>query len=148
MAVRKYAIVRDGVVISSVVWDGDAAMWQPPIGHTAIPVTSDLPVGVGWHVSDDGTMTPPTVMEPPVEASVPRLVTMRQARLALLAINRLGDVPYAIDTLTGNEREMARVEWEYSAVVERHSPAALLVASALGIDDKALDDLFIAAAKL
>lgn len=34
-----YAIVKDGLVVNIVVWDGDSSAWQPPEDSTAIEVT-------------------------------------------------------------------------------------------------------------
>lgn len=83
---------------------------------------------------------------PPAAPVVPRVVTMRQARLALLAAGKLDDVGAAIATLPSPQKEAAQIEWEYAATVERNSALMGLVASALGLDDDALDALFTAAA--
>lgn len=43
-----YAIVENGVVINTVVWDGNAATWSPPDGTTAQPLSDGSPVCVGY----------------------------------------------------------------------------------------------------
>jgi hypothetical protein len=79
---------------------------------------------------------------------VPQEVSMRQARLALLARGVLGQVDAAIESLPSPDREAARIEWDYSSVVARNSPLVMMMGAALGLDDDALDDLFISAARL
>lgn len=85
---------------------------------------------------------------PPAAPPVPSVVTMRQARLALLSAEKLDDVGVAIASLPSPQKEAAQIEWEYAATVERNSALMGLVALALGLDDPALDDLFTAAALL
>jgi hypothetical protein len=79
---------------------------------------------------------------------VPQEVSMRQARLALLARGVLGLVDAAIDSLPSPDSEAARIEWDYSSVVARNSPLVVMMGAALGLDDDALDELFITAARL
>jgi len=79
---------------------------------------------------------------------VPQEVSMRQARLALLARGVLGLVDAAIESLSSPDREAARIEWDYSSVVARNSPLVVMMGAALGLDDDALDELFITAARL
>ncbi|MEM8511091.1 hypothetical protein RCH14_000382 [Massilia sp. MP_M2] len=80
--------------------------------------------------------------------AVPQEVSMRQARLALLGRSVLGQVDAAIESLPSPEREAARIEWDYSSVVARNSPLVVMMGAALGLDDSALDQLFITAATL
>lgn len=68
-------------------------------------------------------------------------VTMRQARLALLAADLLDDVEAAI---TQADRAV-KIEWEYATVVDRASPLVVAIGSSLGLDDSAIDTLFQAA---
>ena len=75
---------------------------------------------------------------------VPRQVTMRQARLALLSAGLLDDVEMVI-AAAGRE---AQLEWEYAAVVERSNPAVAAVQQQHGLTDAQIDDLFREAAKL
>lgn len=79
---------------------------------------------------------------------VPARVTMRQARLALLAAGKLAAVDAAIDTLPEPRRSAARIEWEYSQEVQRDKPFVQMLAPALELDDAALDALFVQAASL
>lgn len=84
---------------------------------------------------------------PPAPPSVPRSITMRQARLCLHKHGMLAEVQPAIDALPEPDRTAAQIEWEYSSVVERQG-FILTIAQALGISDEQLDALFIEAATL
>lgn len=96
-----------------------------------------------WTVRD-ATPEELEAMKPPV----PQEVTMRQARLALLRIGKLAAVAPAIEALDGDERDAARIEWEFSSTVVRHRPLVAMLGQALGLDGAALDELFITAASL
>lgn len=76
------------------------------------------------------------------------IVTMRQARLALLAAGRLGDIEAAIAALSEPDKSQVSIEWEYASIVERNSPWVSTMAAALGMSDTDLDQLFISAAEL
>lgn len=87
--------------------------------------------------------------EPEPEApSAPGTVTMRQARLAMLAAGKLQTVSDAIAALPSPQKEAAQIEWEFAATVERTSPFLASLAAAIDLDDEALDALFIAAAQI
>lgn len=96
-----------------------------------------------WTVRD-ATPEELAAMKPPV----PTEVTMRQARLALLSIGKLDQVAPAIESLEGAERDAARIEWEFSSAVVRSRPLVVMLGQALGLDEEALDQLFITAAGL
>lgn len=85
----------------------------------------------------------------PPSPPVPVEVTMRQARLALLAAGKLGDVDAALASITdAAQRQAAQIEWEYSSTVKRSSAWVQQLAPALALDEAALDALFTAAAAL
>ena len=90
----------------------------------------------------------PEPADPPPPPGVPQAVTMRQARLALLAAGKLGQVAAAIAAMPSPAKEQASIEWEYSITVERQRPFVLQLGAALGLNDAALDALFTAAAAL
>ena len=83
----------------------------------------------------------------PVE-TVPQEVTMRQARLALLAAGKLAGVEAAIASMPEPQRTAASIEWEYSNALQRNNQFVAQLGAALGIDAAGIDALFIAAAKL
>ena len=69
-------------------------------------------------------------------------VSMRQARLALLAADLLDDVGAAIVQAD----RAVQIEWEYATVVDRASPLVEAVGTALGLTDVQIDALFADAA--
>lgn len=81
-------------------------------------------------------------------AVIPSVVSMRQARLALLASGLLASVNAAVAAMAGAEGEAARIEWEYAATVDRNSPLVAGLAAALGLTAGQLDSLFATAAGL
>lgn len=97
-------------------------------------------------VADQAGM--PTLVEPSVTPVVPRAVTMRQARLALLQAGLLPAVNAAVSSMEGAAGEAARIEWEYSQEVQRDKALVLALAPVLGFSEAQLDALFVAAAAL
>ena len=75
---------------------------------------------------------------------VPKQVTMRQARLALLAAGLLDTVETAI----AGAGPAAKIEWEYAQEVQRAAGLVPAMAIALGMTEAQIDALFIAAAAL
>ena len=64
---------------------------------------------------------------------------------ALLGAGLLTSIDAAIDSLPSPQKEAARIEWEFSAEVQRSSGLVPMMGAALGLDDTALDALFIEA---
>lgn len=81
-------------------------------------------------------------------SSVPASVTMRQARLALSAAGKLSTVEAVIAGLSEPQKTAAHIEWEYSNEVQRHNGFVSVIAPALGLDEAALDALFVTASSL
>lgn len=79
---------------------------------------------------------------------VPGIVTMRQARLALLEAGQLAAVEAAINALPEPQRSAARIEWDYSSEVHRDRAFVQTLGAALGLDAAALDALFTRASEL
>src|SRR5574343_647212 len=79
---------------------------------------------------------------------VPRAVTMRQARLALLGAGKLAAVDAAINSMAEPTKSAARIEWEYSGEVQRHNGFVAALGPALGLTEAQIDALFVAASKL
>ena len=79
------------------------------------------------------------------ELSIPKSITARQARLALLQIGKLADVTAAIANLQSPMKEQVGIEWEYATDIYRNNGFIDALGAALGLDKDALDDLFIAA---
>ena len=84
----------------------------------------------------------------PVLNPVPREVTMRQARLALLENGLLANVQPAINSLPEPDKTKAQIEWDYSNALQRSNPFVDVLGAALGLSSQDLDDLFIQASAL
>jgi hypothetical protein len=69
---------------------------------------------------------------------------MRQARLALLQSGLLASVNAAVAAAD----EETKITWEFSSEVNRNHPFVATLATALGLTDAQLDDLFTLAATL
>lgn len=88
-------------------------------------------------------------LNPPIPpAPIPQVVTMRQARLALLAAGLLDDVETALSSLEGAEGQAARIEWDYSSEVHRNKPFVSMLGVQLGLTEEQIDDLFVAASQI
>lgn len=77
-------------------------------------------------------------------AAVPAVVSMRQARLALLSNNLLD----AVNAAVGQMPQAAQVEWEYATEVQRDNALVLAMKTLLGWTDLQMDDLFTLAGGL
>ena len=92
---------------------------------------------------------PPALPEyVPAVVAVPEVVTMRQARLALLGAGLLAQVNTAVANMPGAEGDAARIEWEYAQEVRRDSPLVAGLSEILGLTDETLDNLYRTAAGL
>jgi len=115
----------------------------------ANPVDGDLiRIEYGNGATEEKHYCSPPADPGPTPDPVPRSVTMRQARLALLGAGKLALVQPAINALAEPQKSAAQIEWDYSNEVHRQQPFVLQMGAALGLDSAALDSLFIAAAKL
>lgn len=104
-----------------------------------------LPIG-SVPISEEEAQVILAANQPP--APVPQIVTMRQARLALLGAGLLSAVDAAIDALPEPQKSAARIEWDYSSEVHRSRAFVQQLGAALGLDDQQLDALFTQAATL
>jgi hypothetical protein len=76
---------------------------------------------------------------------IPAVISMRQARLALLSAGLLLKVNSAIDSLPSPEKEAAQIDWEYAQEVKRSDPLVQSLAIALELTEEDLDNLFLLA---
>lgn len=136
---ERFAIIENGIVGNIVIADAEFAQEQ---GWLAAPDD----VEIGW-TYDGNDFAAPVVSPEEIRAAI-RPVTMRQARLALLAAGVLGDVAPALAALPSPHRDAAEIEWEYASEVRRDAPLIAAIGSALGLTEDQIDDLFEAAAAL
>lgn len=138
---RNFAVISgDQVANVIIINDADQATID---ALNAKLVPAGLPVAIGWGWVAGAFVAPPS---PPVV--IPTVVTMRQARLALLQSDMLDQVNAAVVSMPGTAGEAARIEWEFSSTVERNRPLVQSLTTALGLTDAQLDDLFTLAATL
>ncbi len=84
---------------------------------------------------------------PAAPKSVPKMVTPRQLRLALLKSGvSLTNISNAIDNIPDAATKAgALIEWEYANVFERNHPLIVSLGGQLGLTSKQIDSLFILA---
>lgn len=129
----RYAIIEDGSVTNLVEATAKFAKSQ---GWVACPEA-----GIGWAWDGEQFLPPPA----PQTGLTPATVSMRQARLALLAADLLDTVETAIAAMDGAAGKAAQIEWEYATEVKRDSPLVAGLAQALQLDEETLDHLFLEA---
>lgn len=145
---KRAQINVDGIVVDTfpetVEIEGQtftlAERFHPDFVAQLVPVADE--VQAGWVRSGDDFVAPSAPAAPPV----PQVVSRAQGKLALLAVGLLDDVEQAIAGMTGDDLRRATIEWNERATFERQSPFLLQMAAALGLDDAALDALFVDAA--
>lgn len=82
----------------------------------------------------------------PAEPVIPSVVTMAQAKLALLYAGLYEQVEQALADLPEPQKTAALIEWNHRQTLEREHPLVAQVAAALGLTEQQLDDLFVDAA--
>ena len=128
----KYALIEPNNRIAQV---SDSEF---PVAQPLQWVQCDDDVTTEW--TYDGTFYAP--VPPPVV--IPTVVSMRQARLALLQAGLLATVDAAV--AAGGEAD--KITWEYATEVNRNSPLVTNMAAALNLTSQQLDNLFTLAASL
>ena len=118
------------------------AEWME-LTDVAPPEFDPATAGCFWR-GDHWEIVPGEVPSDPV----PKVVSMRQARLALLGAGLLAQVNTAVANMPGAEGDAARIEWEYAQEVRRDSPLVAALSAALGLTDETLDNLYKVAAGL
>jgi hypothetical protein len=104
----------------------------------------DVPEGFtpqGYEYQNGAIVAKPIIAPKP---EVPQSISMRQARLALLAADLLDDV----DTMIKAIGRAAAITWEFATEVERTNELIAAVQEAKGLTDEQIDEMFIAASKL
>lgn len=135
-APRLMAVIDpDGRVVLIQAVDPD---WQPIAPLIAVDLGPDAQIG-GTFADRVFTLAPPS--PPPVPASVSRF----QARAALAMAGLLPAVDAAI---AASGSVIAQIAWADAQVFERGSPTIAGLASAIGLTDAQIDNLFRTAAEI
>jgi hypothetical protein len=138
--------------------EGLAAHGLFPVAPTEAPapdISKDVTRGAALQ---DGTWVEVwTVTDAPPEAVAERfaarragmVVTMRQARLALLGAGLLALVEGSLAAIEDEaERAAAQITWEFAIEVRRTDPLIAALAPVLGLTDEQIDALFAVAETL
>ena len=145
--IKNYAIVENGIVINVIVADDNfIAQFHPDSAHPYEEVHADDTMVA--RIGDTYDAATGAFITPTPEVTLITSITMRQARLALLAHNKLSDVQTTIDSLPSPMKEQAQIEWEYASDVEITNPLIIQLMGSLGFTETNLDNLFIEASKL
>lgn len=80
-----------------------------------------------------------------IAPAIPKIVTMRQARLALLQQGLLQTVT---DAIVNGTDEAMKIEWEYATEVRRDWPSLIALTESLNMTSADLDNLFQLASTL
>lgn len=156
-----YARIQDGTVVD-VRSTPPKGCYTDNIVAEFVTVPDD--VGNGW-TFDGSVYTPPPAPYIPTQAEldaiaaaeaeririskVPRMVTRRQARQALLLRDKLALVQTAIDAIPdATQRGLMQIEWDDSLSFDRDRPSLIAIGTAIGYDSLGLDDVFTFAATL
>ena len=102
----------------------------------------DFPSFLDGHIFieyDNGFVT----IEPEPIIIVPNSITMRQARLYLLSIEKLDDVEILV-----SQNKAWQIEWEYASEVLRTNQLIPALQESLALTDEQVDTMFIEASKL
>ena len=138
----RYALINGSAVMSVVEMSEEQATAALTAFEVVYLLAADSRCASGWSYAGGD------VVAPSVTVPVPAEVTMRQARLALLAAGLLDDVEAAIAGMDEPAKTAAQIEWEYSNALERDNTLVAILGPALGLSTNQVDDLFRAAAQL
>jgi hypothetical protein len=91
-------------------------------------------------------MTPEEILEAAERLVItgPQILSMRQARLQMLEMDILDDVISTVATMP----TAVQIEWEFSTVVDRNSPAFGALLSLMNFDEDQVNEFFRDGAKL
>ena len=122
----------------------------PAAAHTHRIEVTDAAVYAAWvsYKANDARTALEALPAPTPAPAVPRAVTMRQARLALLGAGLLDDVETAINAMSDPAKTAARIEWDYSSELQRGHALVASLGAALGLTSGQVDSLFTTAAGL
>lgn len=135
----KAAIIKDGKVVNIA-----KVANQQFVDSQGWVVSETAKIGDGYDEVTGEFISPPTPPEP-----VPSSISRRQAKQQLLIDNLLSNVQPTIDAITdAKERQMVQIYWDDSQEFQRDHPQLIALATAMGLNETQLDDMFKAASQL
>lgn len=146
------AVYKDGVFHNELSWVGTpegthALQWFGANGwveyNDGTP-NQNITTLPAWANNALASWEEANAPKPEPEPAKPSVVSMRQARLALLQVGLLSQVDAAV--AAGGEAD--KITWEYATEVQRGDSLVQNLASGLGLTDKDLDNLFLLASTL
>lgn len=136
---RAHVINEEGVITNTIV--------VPSLDFMSGLVDASIGGTIGDQIINGVLVPKPPSSSPPPKP--PKVVTMRQARLALFDIGLLDAVSQMIAAIPEEDHRLrAQIEWDSANEVERDNQFTAFLAAALGLDDAELDQLFLTAAYL
>ena len=78
-----------------------------------------------------------------VLVSVPKEITMRQARIVLHSRGHLEAVQAAIDSLEEPPRIAAQIEWDFSSTMKRDNQFVAMISEHLNLSSEYVDEMLI-----
>jgi hypothetical protein len=83
-----------------------------------------------------------------ISQRMPKVVTSRQARLALLQEGLLSNVESAIESIEEPQKTKIKIEWEYATEIYRYSETVDFVANVCNLTSEQIDELFLKASNI
>lgn len=116
--------------------------------NTVIPKNSNGPMKdeVLDYIKSGGEYKKVSEKDKTTETFVPEKVTIRQAKLALLAYGILDEADAILQS--PNVPRKTKIEWEYANEIERRWVDESGIMSYLGVEKEQLDELFLYASSL
>jgi len=141
----------DDLALQAGMCSGKGWLFRNPEGIALmLEEVESLPDGFvpnGW-THDAGTWTSNAIAEAHMseeeKAEVPILITMRQARLALLAAGLL----VTVNDFIATQPDEIKIYWEYSQELYRYHPVLIALGAALGLSVEQIDDLFVSGGRM
>lgn len=121
-----------------VLKDGDTVVPTSP-GLPGLPNTNPDYLAYQTWLAEGNLPLPADPVPPPVA-----IVTPRQARLALKGAGLLA----AVDAWIAEADEETQIDWEFASAIRRDWPPIATCATALGLTETQLDELFALAGTL
>jgi len=138
---RKYAFIENNIVVD-IKELNDEQVQDESMKKLIIDIQDITPQPeINWLLVGNKLVSPS-----PISQVVPKSVTPRQIRLALVMSGNsqmLSLIENVIDNLPEPDRTVAKITWEYSTEVQRTNPLLCSMAPLLNITEEDLDYFFI-----